>query len=180
VLPTLQRIILNDDQKPSDEDRSELRNIVTEVRETSLEIYRMVLKMQSSLPAKVEDQKPVYFVDACGFQARIDLTWINSWEAFFAVLGVRFKQRGLKIVDRKQFVLEDAQSNRLVDSTRPFESCFMPGRKITMDACFDEKEQTGNCCPSCRYQEPDTEADQAIDWYGLSIPLLDPLSELKH
>lgn len=125
----------------------------------------MVLKMQNSLPAQVEDQKPVYFMDACGFRARIDLTWINSWEAFFAVLDVRFKQRGLKIVERKQFVLEDGHSKRSVDKSHPFASCFMPGRRINMDAFFDEIEHIGNCCPVCRYHEPDAVAGQAVDWY---------------
>jgi hypothetical protein len=121
--------------------------------------------MQSSLPAQVEDQKPVYFLDACNCPARIDLSWINSWEAFFAVLSVRFKQRGLKIVERKKFILEDAYNHKLIDSNRPFDGCFMPGRKINMDACFDEKEHVNNCCPSCRYQELGISADQPVDWY---------------
>jgi hypothetical protein len=34
-----------------------------------------------------------------------------------------------------------------------------------MDACFDEKEDMRNCCPSCRYQEPRVLADQPVDWY---------------
>lgn len=167
MLPTLQRIVSNNDQPSESHESNELSNVMKEVRETNLEIYRMVLKMQLSLPAQVEDQKPVYFLDACAFQARIDLTWINSWEAFLAVLGVRFKQRGLKIVERKQFVLEDANSKLLVDGNRPFESCFIPGRKINMDAFLDEKGNTGKCCPSCRYEELDAKADQAIDWYVL-------------
>jgi hypothetical protein len=169
MLPTLQRIISSNDEPASNADKSELCSIITEVRESNLEIYRMVLKVQASLPAQVEDQKPVYFLDACDCPARIDLTWVNSWEAFFAVLGVRFKQRGLKIVEKKQFILEDAHSNKLIDSTCPFDGCFMPGRKINMDACFDEKEYIGNCCPSCRYQEPGTLADQPMDWYVFSI-----------
>ncbi|KAF2093425.1 hypothetical protein NA57DRAFT_81353 [Rhizodiscina lignyota] len=163
MLPTLQHIISNNEPHVECPELNAMTNDVKEVCKTSFKIYRSVLQMQASLPAQVEDQKPVYFMDACAFQARIDLTWINSWEAFLAVLAVRFKQRGLRIVEKRQYVLEDAHSKVLVDSTHPFELYFIPGRKINMDALFVEKEHTRNCCPSCQYQEPTADIDQAID-----------------
>jgi len=172
LLPTLQRIISSDNDPTSDKDKSELRGIMREVQQSNVEIYRMVLKMQSSIPAPVEDQKPVYFLDACDCPARIDLTWINSWEAFFAVLSVRFRQRGLKIVEKKRFILQDAHSDRLININCPFSGCFIPGRKISMDACFDENEHVRSCCPSCRYQEPGIPADRPIDWNVISLSCL--------
>lgn len=166
LLPTLRRIISSDEQRGESQKLTQLNEIIKEVCETSLETYRTVLKMQKSLPMQVEDQKPVYFTDACAFAARIDLTWINSWEAFLAVLGVRFKQRGLQIVEKKQYVLEDASSKIVIDSRKSFESCFFPGRQVNMDALFNAKEHSTNCCPVCRYGEPSAVADQPVDWYA--------------
>lgn len=164
MLGPLRRIISIHDQPVENHESNEMAKVVKEVCEQNVELFRKISNIQTSLPAQVDDQKPVYFLDACGFQARIDLTWINCWEAFYAVLRVQFKQRGLKIVERKQFVLEDAHTTMSVDTHRRFELCFIPGRKINMDACLDEKEHVGNCCPICRYSEPTTVSDQAVDW----------------
>ena len=51
LLPTLQRIIsANPDLSPESRHHDELSNIVNDVRETNLQIYRVVLKMQTTLP----------------------------------------------------------------------------------------------------------------------------------
>lgn len=124
--------------------------------------------MQTSLPPQIERQQPVYFLDACGFLAPFHLEFIKSWEAFIAVLNVNFKTRGLKLIERQQFVLEDAHSKRVLDLSRPWETCFFPNQHVNMDALFDEQERGGNSCPVCQYQEP-AATDQAIDWYAVSL-----------
>jgi len=119
--------------------------------------------MHTTLPPQVERQQPVYFLDACGFHAPFHLEFINSWEAFTAVLSIKFKHRGLRVVEKKQYVLEDANRKKIIDMAQPFEVCFFPGQQVNMDACFDEKIGTGNSCPVCQHIEA-VALDQAIDW----------------
>jgi hypothetical protein len=164
LLPTLQGIIsANDDRSSERQSYNEFSRIVNEVRQTNLEIYRMVLQMQTALPLQVQRQQPVYFLDACGFHAPFHLEFINSWEAFVAVLGIRFKHRGLRVIEKKQYVLEDANQQRVIDMARPFETCFFPGQQVNMDACFDEKTGTRTSCPVCQHIET-AALDEAIDW----------------
>jgi hypothetical protein len=55
LLPCSKRIIsVNSDQSAESRHRDELNNIVDDVRETNLQTYRMVLKMQTMLPPQVE------------------------------------------------------------------------------------------------------------------------------
>jgi hypothetical protein len=163
LLPTLQRITSAHQDQASTSQHADFSNVVNKVRETNLEIYRMVLKMQTNLPPQVERQQPVYFLDACGFLAPFHLEFINSWEAFVTVLGIKFKHRGLRVVEKKKYVLEDANRKKLIDTTRPFEACFFPGQQVNMDACFDEKNSTGSCCPVCQHVDK-MATDEAIDW----------------
>lgn len=162
ILPLLQRI----DSANNSQFQNNLCNVANEIRESNLQIYRTFLTMQSALPPQVERQQPVYFHDACGLQSPFHLEFINSWEAFVAVLSVKFKQRGLFVVEKKQYVLEDANHRRLIDMNRPFEACFFPGQQVNMDACFDENSDTANCCPVCRHAEFGSQ-DEAIDGYCL-------------
>ena len=79
------------------------------------------------------------------------------------MLSIRFKNRRLRVVEKKQFVLEDAHRKSVIDMARPFEACFFPGQQVNMDACFDEKTETANYCPVCQHVEA-AASDQAIDW----------------
>ena len=79
------------------------------------------------------------------------------------MLSIKFKHRGLRVVEKKQYVLEDANRKKIIDMAQPFEVCFFPGQQVNMDACFDEKIGTGNSCPVCQHIEA-VALDQAIDW----------------
>jgi len=164
-LPTIQGIASahQDQQSLTSQRHDELSSVVNEVLETNLEICRLVLEMQTSLPQQVGCQQPLYFTDACGFRAKLDLGYFDSWEAFNAVIGVKFKQRGLRVVEKKQYVLEDAHRKKLINTARPFQACFVPGQQVNMDACFDENIGTEKCCPGCQHVE-NVASDQAIDW----------------
>lgn len=162
LLSTVQRIMSNDEEPAEPQQQLELSNIMRCVQETNLKIYQMVLNMQTSLPPQVERQQPVYFLDACGFRAPFHLEFIKSWEAFTAVLNINFKSRGLQLVERNHYVIEDAHNGRVLDATMPWESCFFPGQQVNMDALFNE-DKSGNSCPVCHHAET-ADTDQAIDW----------------
>jgi hypothetical protein len=68
----------------------------------SLQILEVI---HSNLPSQITQQQPVIFRDALDRVAPIHLEWINSWEAFLAVLKVRFKERGLRKIENMEFAL---------------------------------------------------------------------------
>jgi hypothetical protein len=80
----------------------ELQSIMLKVLETNMKIYEMVLDMQKfqfQLPPQVVRQQPVYFEDAHGRVAPFHIEFINSFDAFQAVMEVRFRHLpGLKKV----------------------------------------------------------------------------------
>ena len=83
------------------------RSLVKEV----VQLQNM-MQLQHEIPAQVLLQKPVLLLDACGRMAPFHLEFINSKEAFLAVLKVRFQQcgvtpKGLRKIDRFEFILCD-------------------------------------------------------------------------
>jgi len=115
------------------ENMREIRTAVREVRETNLQVYQMVLEMQTTLPSQVKRQQSVYFLDAWGRFSPFHLEFINSWDAFLAVLKVRFKHCGLGKIEKNQYVLEEANSKRPIDIRYAVRGkhAFYPDSKLT-------------------------------------------------
>ena len=118
----------------------------------NLQMYDLVLSMQATLPVQIERQRPVLFLDACGRLSPIRLEFITSAEAFIAVLKVRFKDAGLKKIEKGHFFLEEARTKRLVDLRRPWHTCFLPGQKIDKSMVFSQAENPRSTCPGCQYE----------------------------
>jgi hypothetical protein len=81
VIPTLKDVIKTETNNPTTSqvaEMKELKRIAQETKAMNTRIFSMVLNMQRSLPAQVERQQPVHFVDACGFHAPFHLEYINS------------------------------------------------------------------------------------------------------
>lgn len=160
LIPILQGIIAcKDDQAANTQFRDDFNQTIKDVQDT----YHVVLKMQTQLPAQIDRQQPVLFLDACGYLAPFHLEFITSWEAFVAVLTVKFKQRGLRLVERKQYVLEDVRRKRLINQAHSWETCFFPGQQVNMDAWFYEKPDSGTCCPVCQHMD-DVAVNKGVDW----------------
>jgi hypothetical protein len=101
-----------------------------------LQTLTAVQKIQSSLPPQVSLQKPVIFLDALDRLAPIHLEWINSQEAFLAVLKVRFKHVGLRMIEDGRFALQATATKRDINLNRPWEVCFYPGQAYDMSMLF--------------------------------------------
>lgn len=125
--------------------------------------YQMVSEIRQSLPVQI-DRPSFYFLDACGFSTTFDLAFFDNWEIFEVTIAAKFKERGLQVVAKKQYALEDAHRKNAIDRNRSFKAMFLPSRQINMDACFDDRENLGTCCPVCRHIEP-LASDEGIDWY---------------
>lgn len=131
------------------------QQLVREVVQLQSMLQRQnTLELEKQIPPQVLLQRPVVLLDACGKMAPFHLEFINSMEAFVAVLKVRFKQngvssQGLKKLDRLEFELHDRQQELPV--TGRWEKIFKPGQKVDMTMVF-RHYGLQDSCPSCRVE----------------------------
>jgi hypothetical protein len=114
--------------------------------------YQNTLQLQQHMPAQVLLQRPVVLLDACGRAAPFHLDFINSKEAFFAVLKVRFEQcgvtpKGIQKIDRSEFILRDLRRAICLDD--PWRTMFKPGQTATMSMVFRRLSRESTC-PGCQ------------------------------
>jgi hypothetical protein len=147
------------------------------VLNTNIKIYEMVLdmqKLQFQLPAQVDRQQPVCFEDAHGRIAPFHVEFINSFEAFQAVMEVRFRHvPGLKKVQNIQYAIHESTSKRKIDLTAPWESVFLPGRKVNMSMVFRRPQTSMSSCPACLTENEieDSKEGSEIQWYVIIFPI---------
>lgn len=128
LILSLTRVMNNAATQEQNED---LRDIILKILKANVQIFDMVLNMQANLPQQVERQQPVLFLDAFNRLSPVHLEFITSAEAFVAVLKVRFQDAGLRKIERGQYSLEEACSNRKIDLQRPWHTCFLQAKKST-------------------------------------------------
>ncbi|KAL8657662.1 MAG: hypothetical protein Q9226_001692 [Calogaya cf. arnoldii] len=117
-----------------------------------LQQMRGAMQLQLELPPQVVLQRPVTLLDACGQVSAFHLDFINSSDAFLAVLKIRFRQygveqRGLRMLDDSQFVLEDRRGK--LDLSRPWSQILRPSQKVEMSMVF-HRDIHPSICPVCR------------------------------
>ncbi|ORX95829.1 hypothetical protein BCR34DRAFT_607832 [Clohesyomyces aquaticus] len=133
----------------------DLRAIMLKVLATNMQIYRSVLDIHkinstAQIPPQIERQLPVTFEDAHGRLAPLHVEFINSWDAFQAVLEVRFRDLpGLKKVQNREYSLSEPGGKRNLGLNAPFESSFLPGRRISMSMIFETPQPSISVCPGC-------------------------------
>jgi ubiquitin domain-containing protein len=156
--------------KTGGEETEKLSVIRDEVKDTNMKIFTMIVEMQKniqiirrSLPRQIERQQPVYFIDACGFHTPFHLEFIDCWEAFDAVLEIRFRDKGLRKIQRREYVLERGSDGKAIERHTPWNRCFSPGMQLTMDMLFKESNHATNTCPACG-QESYEATDSGVDW----------------
>ena len=147
----------------SQENTQELQEIVLKVLRTNLEIYDMILNLQKTLPRQVERECPVILSDAFGRFCPVHLEFIDSAEAFLAVLKVRFKDVGLQKIERGQFALEIAQTKRSIDLRKPWLSCMLPGQRVDMSMIFQQADIPRSTCPGC-HSENNPAKTEDVEW----------------
>jgi hypothetical protein len=142
-LPALQQIVIAKGDQPSNSsENTNLINVVKEVHETILQIYHLVLQRHTVPSLQVQQQQPVYFQDACGFHTPFHLEFITDWDELITVLKLKFRKRGLRLIDRNRYILHDANSKKVLSPSLPWTLCFFPGQRVNMDALFDEKSDS--------------------------------------
>jgi hypothetical protein len=107
----------------------------------AFEQVRSMLQVQQEVPPRIMLQQPVILLDACGRIAPFHLEFIDSLEAFVAVMLIRFKQAGIsqeglqKLVNL-EFTLRDTRRKRPIDLTKPWCSILKPGQLIDMNVLY--------------------------------------------
>ena len=84
-------------------------------------------------------------------------------QAFIAVLKVRFKDIGLRKIEKGQFALEDTARQRSLRLSDPWGTIVRPGQHISMSMVFRLQESPKGSCPSCG--RDNEESDKAeVEW----------------
>jgi hypothetical protein len=100
-----------------------------------------MLQIQQEVPPRVMLQQPVILLDACGRIAPFHLEFIDSLDAFVAVMLIRFKEagiseEGLQKLANLEFTLRDTRRKRPIDLTKPWCSALRPGQLIDMNMLY--------------------------------------------
>lgn len=102
--------------------------------------YKTVLAIQSGLPTPLERtliEEPFILEDAIGRIAPVHLQFIDSWEAFQAVLELRFRGlQGHEKILRQEFVLQEHATGREVLRSSPWHGAVLPGQKRSTWASY--------------------------------------------
>jgi hypothetical protein len=137
----------------------EIKRHMYQIIAGNLAIYREVVAIRSSFSTRVDRtlcEDPFILEDAIGRIAPVHLRFINSWQAFDAVMEIRFqgKQRLLKI-QKKEYVLQETATKLEISRLAEFSNAFLPGQKILMALVFKEKSNSEELksdaqCPRCQ------------------------------
>ena len=84
-------------------------------------------------------------------------------QAFIAVLKVRFKDIGLRKIEKGQFALEDTARKRSLRLSDAWNTIVRPGQHISMSMLFRLQGSLHGSCPSCG--RDNEESDKAeVEW----------------
>lgn len=113
-----------------------------------------MLRMQLSIPPQVLLQQPVILLDAFGKIAPFHLDFIDSLEAFTAVLKIRFRQAGVKQIglsklERREFSIQETHKKRVMDLSKPWSTLFQAGQEVDMSMVFHRFACRSGTCPGC-------------------------------
>jgi hypothetical protein len=123
--------------------------------------------MLIALPSQLERslyQELFILEDAIGRMTPVHMQFVSSWEAFDAVLEMRFRNmQGYRKVLDKEYVFQERAAGRVIDRSRSFEATFLPGQKIVMTMLFNETGGSATSCPRCQ-STSDQLQDSDIQW----------------
>ncbi|MCJ1460592.1 hypothetical protein MMC28_010974 [Mycoblastus sanguinarius] len=122
--------------------------------------YKAVVSLQTNIPAQLErcwTQDPATLEDALGRVTPVHLEFLDSWEAFEAVLEVRFRQLpGHRKIKQREYALRSDVLKKDVEQSIAFTRCFLPGQRIDMSMIFDGGSGSLSSCPGCKFSTAKT------------------------
>lgn len=141
--------------------------------------YQAVISNQASLPGRLERgliEEPVILEDALGRIAPVHLQFVTSWDAFDAILEIRFRGfQGHKKIAQGHYGLQDRATGKEVEQSRAWQRAFLPGQRVEMSMVFHHNEPKHSdpanvTCPGCHTPaSSDSDADvqcvRCLMWY---------------
>lgn len=120
----------------------------------NLQQVNQMLRTQMSIPPQILLQPPVILLDAFGKIAPFHLDFIDSLEAFTAVLKIRFKQAGVRPaglakLENREFSIQETRRKRFKDLSKPWSAIFQPGQEVDMSMVFHRFACRPGTCPGC-------------------------------
>lgn len=125
----------------------ELKNMMNRIFRTNVATYEAVIAIQRVLPSHCERamfRDPFILEDAIGRISPVHMDFVNSWDAFDAILRLRFQNfQGYDKVQKREFIFQEHATRREIARSRPWECAFLPGQRIDMSFVFKKKSGTG-------------------------------------
>jgi len=133
---------------------TELIGMVCRIFEMSGTTLSAVQRIEEKLQSRADMalSRTLTLEDPLGRVTLVDMVYVSSWNAFDSVLEICFRDLpGHKKVAKKEYILQDRQTNRELQRSIPWSGAFMPGQHIIMGLIFREprKENTKPSCPAC-------------------------------
>jgi hypothetical protein len=147
----------------------ELKGMMHKIMAMHAATYKAVLTIQACLPSYLERlliQEPWILEDAIGRISAIPVQFIENWDAFDAVLEIRFRDvQGFQKVKEKQYILQQHGTGMEVCRSAAFTTAFVGGKRYEMSLLFDggAVPPAGASCPSCHASSNDL-SDAEIQW----------------
>ena len=153
----------------------EMKSFMSKIFFTNVAIYKAVLEIRGRLPSSLERslcQEPFILEDSIGRVTPVSLEFVNSWEAFDAVLEIRFRGlQGFEEVQKKEYVIQAGATRREIHRSRPLECSFLPGQTFVMSMLFQDSGLPPGWCPSC-HTSSDGARNADVKWWVLPAFLL--------
>jgi hypothetical protein len=113
-----------------------------------------VQRIEERLPSRSEQFLIRTFIleDVLGRITQIDMDYVNSWDAFDAMLAVCFLGLpGHKKVAKRDCVIQDQKTSKELLRSIPWSGSFLPGQRIIMGLIFRKRLQKAQSvfCPGC-------------------------------
>jgi hypothetical protein len=148
----------------------------------SLDEIQVLLRVQCAIPPQVLLQQPVILLDAFGKIAPFHLEFIDSLDAFIAVLKIRSTQAGvqggaLRKLDNREFHIRDTRRRRQIDFTRPWAAIFRAGQNVDMSMVY-RRCLTPSICPQCGCENEYNDDNEETEWYVIPLFLAEFSSDV--
>ncbi|KAK2746670.1 hypothetical protein FQN57_003014 [Myotisia sp. PD_48] len=176
----ISEILEPSDIRPKAQD---VRSVMVQALDMNMKVCRIALDIQKSqsqsglvpeapsIPQQIERQHPVQLEDAHGRITPFHVEFINSLEAFQAVMEARFKHvPGLQKIRKMEYAMKESGSNRRLNLQAPWESVFLPGRTVNMSMVF-WSPSTSLTCPGCGLANQECRTDHETQCPGLKCNL---------
>ena len=100
-----------------------------------------------SLPPRIVHKKERYIIrPSCSQNVSHDsiITCIRGLTSMYPDL------QGYKMVQEKEYVIQESATRREIGRSSPWEASFLPGQRVIMSMLFNDSTSSTSSCPSCQ------------------------------